>query len=160
MSSSWGPKTICSDSIERMLMIFKRFHAQHGLRHAPLAFVHGAATALNALVSIGQLDGECRIGTADTADAALQDIMGFLQDMASTWKLAERIQIRFRKILDKASQKKTQLDEDTSLLSGFPHDDTIWNLLDEDQWSLILEENLPTSWFDFDTMTEDLDKTI
>jgi hypothetical protein len=77
--------SICEASADTILSILNRFKAQHGLRVAPLLFVHGTIVAIDATLSVAKLDVASPPVIDDTALAALD---AALEDMSSTWEIA------------------------------------------------------------------------
>jgi hypothetical protein len=77
--------SICEASADTVLSILNRFKAQHGLRVAPLSFVHGAVMAVEATLGVVKLDVD---SLPVTDDSALPALKAALEDMSCTWEIA------------------------------------------------------------------------
>ncbi|KAH7028201.1 fungal-specific transcription factor domain-containing protein [Microdochium trichocladiopsis] len=117
-SGSSEPAHMCIESAERILHILKRFKAQHELRNAPLTLVHGAISAVSALLAVYSLrggPGMQQLGDQSTAanletatqSGAVHDntttlVNAFsmlLGDLQSTWPIAGKALQRLNKVV-------------------------------------------------------------
>lgn len=83
----------CLQSVERITYILKRFQAQYGLRYAPLVFVQGVIASVNTIVSLAYHRPDA------PSDANLPMLEVALEEMASTWNVANEALIRLRSLL-------------------------------------------------------------
>lgn len=77
--------SICEASADIILSILNRFKAQHGLRVAPLSFVHCAIMAVEATLGVVKINVD---SPSVTDDPALPALDAALEDMSYTWEIA------------------------------------------------------------------------
>lgn len=76
---------ICKISIDTIISILRRFKSQHSLKNAPLEFVHGAVTAVEAAIAVAAFDSSADPLAQNTNLRVLDDA---LLELSYSWKLA------------------------------------------------------------------------
>jgi len=88
----------CETSADIILSILHRFKAQHGLRTAPLIFVHGTILAVEAILATVNQGVESPSVPEDTTLSALDSA---LEDLSYTWELAGHARKGLQSLLGK-----------------------------------------------------------
>ncbi|KAI1847281.1 hypothetical protein JX265_013994 [Neoarthrinium moseri] len=83
----------CVESVERIIVILRRFESQHGLRHAPILFVHGAIAAANTILTLAR----CESKSPDRPHFAELELA--LQEMSATWDIAGHALTKLRELI-------------------------------------------------------------
>ena len=101
---------ICSDSADAIVALLQRFKSQHTLGNAPIIFVHWAIVATNSVLVTSRYSESSRPLVKNTHLPVLD---AALQEMSTSWALAEIARTKFRHAL---GQKQQQHQRQSSLI--------------------------------------------